>query len=205
MKHYPSIPRLNGNWKLKFPKELNYVIFDKIDGSNIRAEWTAKNGLHKFGSRKVLIDESHEFLGESIQLIKNKYSEGLDEIFRKQRYLSVICFFEFYGPNSFAGQHENEKHDVVLIDVNPYKKGILDPNEFVKTYGRLGIPYVIGRQHYNEELRRMVEDGNVEGMTFEGVVGKAIHKNQHVMFKLKSNAWIQKVKSKYGDNCEELL
>lgn len=50
MKSYPSIsknPLLN--------KEV--YLFDKLDGSNIRAEWGSKQGFHKFGSLTKLIDE----------------------------------------------------------------------------------------------------------------------------------------------------
>ena len=43
MKGYPSIPR-------EVQHSLNVYAFDKLDGSQIRAEWTQKNGFFKFGS-----------------------------------------------------------------------------------------------------------------------------------------------------------
>ena len=46
MKQYPSIPGLKELEKLKGRK---IYVFDKIDGSNIRAEWNPKKGFYKFG------------------------------------------------------------------------------------------------------------------------------------------------------------
>ena len=118
MKGYPSIPR-------EVQHSLHVYAFDKLDGSQIRAEWTRKNGFFKFGSRRVLIDGSHP-LGKAVGLIQGKYADDLGRIFRKSRYDKVTCFFEFFGPSSFAGQHvENEDHDVILFDVDVYKKGYL--------------------------------------------------------------------------------
>jgi hypothetical protein len=45
MKTYPSISR-------DIVGQPIYA-FDKLDGSNIRAEWSKKNGFHKFGSRDM--------------------------------------------------------------------------------------------------------------------------------------------------------
>lgn len=62
MKHYPTIPKT-------VIHDVDVHVFDKLDGSNIRAEWNPKKGFYKFGSRKQLIDED-TFLGKSIDLIK---------------------------------------------------------------------------------------------------------------------------------------
>lgn len=60
MKQYPSI---DGHIV-----HLPVIAFDKLDGSNIRCEWNRKKGLHKFGSRKVLLGADHTVLGESREL-----------------------------------------------------------------------------------------------------------------------------------------
>ena len=44
MKQYPTIP--------KTIQSIDIIAFDKLDGSNIRAEWNPKKGFYKFGSRK---------------------------------------------------------------------------------------------------------------------------------------------------------
>lgn len=89
MKTYPSITK-------KTDENIDIYAFDKIDGSNIRAEWTNKSGFHKFGSRHQLLDDTHEFLHESPELVINKYEKDLTDIFKKLGYQKAICFFEFY-------------------------------------------------------------------------------------------------------------
>jgi hypothetical protein len=136
----------------------------------------APNGrVYKFGSRTVLIDEKSS-LGEAIGLIRNKYEKGLSKVFRDQRLERAICFFEFFGPNSFAGFHHPEPHDVVLIDVNPHKKGIDPPVDFICTYEHLGIPRCLYRGKANVPFEESVRNGTLEGMTFEGVVCKGVRK-----------------------------
>ncbi len=169
--------------------------FDKIDGSNIRAEWSRKNGFYKFGSRKVLMDESHEHLGEAVKLVNRDYADALKDIFRKQRWDRAICFFEFLGPNSFAGQHVDEPHKVVLIDVNPHKKGLEPPRDFIRTFGDLGIAKCLHIGKATKSFEKSVRDGTLEGMGFEGVVCKGVRKGRHLtLFKIKSRAWIEKLK-----------
>ena len=102
MKSYPSISKdiiLNEN----------VYIFDKIDGSNIRAEWSKKKGFYKFGTKKCLIDENTPIFGKSIALIKQSYENQLSYVFKKERIVdNVVCFFEFVGSNSFAGWHDEK-------------------------------------------------------------------------------------------------
>ena len=76
MKQYPSIDATVRRGILVYA-------FDKLDGSNIRAEWDRKKGFTKFGSRNVLIDETESALGASIPLIKQKYEKDLTDIFKK--------------------------------------------------------------------------------------------------------------------------
>src|SRR5688500_10404747 len=116
MKSYPSIPHWN---KGLFGE--NCVAFEKLDGSLIRAEWSKKNGWYKFGTKKQLIAETDEQFGQAVTLFNNKYSEGLQKVFRdKYRDChNFIVFLEYYGEQSFAGTHvEGDKMDVVLFDVS---------------------------------------------------------------------------------------
>lgn len=189
MKEYPTISPV-------IVRDLDVYAFDKIDGSNIRCEWTRKNGFCKFGSRKVLLDPKNEDLGEATQLIQATYGEGLTKIFRDQRWEMVTCFFEYWGPKSFAGQHQEEPHSVTLIDVNPYKQGIIVPREFIKVFGHLGIPKHLYWGRANVTFEESVRANTLPGMTFEGVVCKGVHKGKHLtMFKIKSRAWLDKLKN----------
>jgi len=146
MKSYPSITK-------DVRQDIYIYAFDKLDGSNIRAEWNAKKGFYKFGTKNQLTDEKTMPFGRAIPLIREKYEADLSMVFKEQKWKDALCFFEFWGPKSFAGNHDfEEKLDVTLIDVNPYKEGILVPTEFIKLFGHLDIPKVCYEGHVTTEL-----------------------------------------------------
>jgi hypothetical protein len=126
MKQYPSISH--------DIRSVQAYAFDKLDGSNIRAEWHPKKGFWKFGSRTRLLGTDQPWLSKADELVKHKYGDELSKIFRAQRYEKVVAFFEFYGANSFAGHHVDEQHTVTLIDVSAHRHGIVPPKEFVKLF-----------------------------------------------------------------------
>ena len=208
---YPSIQRGLGAAR-PWNKHGYIYAFDKLDGSHIRAEWSKKRGFYKFGTRKRLMDETDPHFGKAKWLIIDKYAADLGEIFTKDRQERAVAFFEFYGPNSFAGLHkEDDEHTVTLIDV-AYNTGILEPKEFLKKFGHLDVPAVLWIGKANSELVNLVETGQLEGMTFEGVVCKGKHLPTTVavgkvplMFKIKNKAWIDKLKEQYSERFEELL
>lgn len=194
MKTYPSIEK-------KFSKKESYYLFDKLDGSNIRAEWSKKRGFYKFGSRNALIDENHEQLGESVLLIK-ELEEEFTKIARSEKIDRFIAFFEFLGENSFAGSHSAEPHKVVLIDFNIYKKGFMPPKKFIEIFeDRIEIPKLIYIGKINETILSEIRNNTLNGMTFEGVIGKRIiGSSSHDYFKYKSQAWLDKLKDTCGNN-----
>jgi len=191
MKSYPSITK-------EVRQDVYIYAFDKLDGSNIRAEWNSKKGFYKFGTRTQLIDEKTMPFGRAIPLLKEKYAEDLGMVFREQRWRDAICFFEYWGPTSFAGTHNfEEPMDITLIDVNPYKEGIMPPTQFIKLFGHLDIPKVCYEGHVTTELFDKVKQSKLPGMTFEGVVCKAASDNNSkmpIMFKIKSKAWLEKLR-----------
>ena len=181
--------------------------FDKLDGSNIRAEWSRKAGFYKFGSRKRLVGEDDEILGPSRELIVGTYGDDLARVFKDRRWDRAICFFEFYGPSSFAGLHDaGEGQEVTLFDVAPHRKGILEPKVFLDAFGHLKHATLLYHGNPNEPFIESVRDGSLEGMTYEGVVckGKNISPGRPLMFKVKNRAWVEAVKARYSNN-EELL
>lgn len=197
MKQYPSI---DGRIV-----DLPIFAFAKYDGSQIRCEWDRKNGLHKFGSRKVLVGEDHAFLGQAQSLVLTKY-DGLNKVFRDRQFVKTTLFFEFYGPGSFAGVHiHDEEHTVTLFDVDVYKKGLLPPREFLDLWKKTDVEHaeLLYSGNPNSDFVKSVKDGTLPGMPFEGVVCKGPPLKRGflpMMFKLKSMAWIQKVKSLYGND-----
>lgn len=177
--------------------------FDKLDGSNLRVEWTPKNGFSKWGTRKRLLDETDERFGQAIPFFNNTMAETLEPVLRKLRNERVTLFMEFYGDNSFAGYHEDETHRLSLFDVSLYKKGFMLPKEFLKTFdGVVLTPEMLYHGKANSEFVSSVNDGSLDGMTFEGVVCKSqeLVRNRQVVFKVKNRAWLDKLKTKCGDD-----
>lgn len=190
MKEYPSIGRDIRNGE-------KIYAFDKIDGSSCRSEWSKKRGFYKFGTRTQLIDENDSLWGEIPKIIVGKYEKDLHDIFVANRWEKVICFFEFWGKNSFAGRHQKEPHDVTLFDVSVHKKGILLPQDYLKLFGNLDMAKMLYYGNANSELVEKVKNRQLEGMTFEGVVckGPMQYPGLPLMFKIKSLEWLNKLKN----------
>ena len=204
MKTYPTIP----HWHKGIFDEHVYC-FDKLDGSNIRAEWNKKRGWYKFGTRNMIINEDHPRFGEAVTLFYDKYAEDLERKFiddkdmRKQH--RFVVFVEYFGENSFAGFHEDEEHDVVLFDVNQHNKGILPPKEFLKKFDDLHIPDLVYVGNYNKELINKVKHNCLEDYDLdEGVVVKGARQTKRKkaslvwMCKIKTHGWINLVREKIG-------
>lgn len=183
MKSYPSISSI-------IQMGLPIYGFDKIDGSNIRAEWNKKRGFYKFGSRKRLLSDEHPILSKAQGLIVEQ-QDTVAKICEKNRWESIILFYEFAGPNSSFGNHiETDDHNVYLIDANPYKRGILPPREFLDSFGDMNHAPLLYQGNCNNTLLDSVRNGTLEGMGSEGIVCKTKGKgNTILMFKLKRESW----------------
>lgn len=195
MKQYPEIP----GWK-KFPLGTKVIAFDKIDGSNIRCEWSKKRGWYKFGTRTQMLDESHEHFGQAISLFQKKYADVVAQIcydeFKVQE--RIVAFVEFYGPNSFAGSHvESDTKDVILLDVDIFKKGFISPRQFIKLFRDIEIPNIILDGNFNKEFIEKIR--NNEFNLSEGVVVKAVEKSKIPMTKVKTLAWIERLKKEKNE------
>ncbi len=203
MKTYPIVPYYN-----KGILGTYVYAFDKLDGSNIRAEYNQKHGFNKFGTRKQLIGINDPTWGQAISLFQNKYSEGLCKIFKDDKqyknYKKITVFFEYFGENSFAGWHDpNDKMNVVLFDVDIFQKGLTKPKDFIKIYGHLGIPDIVYEGIYNQSLIQDVKN-NIYNLN-EGVVVKGTTKTKRKdienvwMVKIKTQQWLDKLKNIHGD------
>lgn len=208
MKEYPSIPTLPtqgsssfAHWKRNHNMSEIYA-FDKIDGSNIRAEWSSKRGFYKFGSRTRLLGSDQPIINKAEALIKSQ-EDIIGSICSKNRWDNIICFYEFAGPKSSFGNHdENDSHNVYLIDANPYKKGILPPKDFVEIFSEeVNCAALLHKGNCNSDFVQSVQNGTLPNLGSEGVVCKAKGKgNQIIMFKIKRDDWYSKLKQHCGDN-----
>jgi hypothetical protein len=201
MKQYPSLDY----WTPKMLGEYVYA-FDKLDGSNLRFEWSSKRGWYKFGTRNVMIDENNEQFGKAIPLFLNKYGDELDKIFRTDKKYrnsrTFTVFGEYLGENSFAGQHDfNDEMDLVMFDVVQFQKGFVKPKDFINDFSHLHIPDVIYSGEFDLDLVEDVKSGKYD--LKEGVMVKGVRKtkgNDIVWIgKIKTNQWLDSLKDKYGE------
>ena len=208
MKTYPSIPFMNGLTKGQgIPEGDEWFVFDKLDGSNIRAEWNPKRGFYKYGRRKALLDDSNPWLLESPDVLKDQLTPKLDAEFRKRKWKRVLCFFEFHGPTSFAGHHEKEDHRMTLIDINVHPKGFLCPKDFVAFCQDAGLlegtdwPRLLHQGPIDDELLTAIRLSTLPDLTMEGAVAKwQDKKGNRKTFKVKTKLWLDALRTYCGDD-----
>jgi hypothetical protein len=164
--------------------DLPIIAFDKIDGSNLRFEYSHKQGFYKFGTRKLMIDRNSKPFGFAIDLFLDKYNDSLTKIFESKKYnkiLSFVVYTELAGKKSSFGQHdfENDEFDITLIDIEQYKYGYVYPEIFIKDFEHTGIPKVIYEGKLTEDFIKKIKDN--EFTLQEGVVCKGITQSKKVM------------------------
>lgn len=199
MKSYPSIDKqiLSGE---------GYA-FDKLDGSNIRAEWSrSSKNFFKFGSRTQLLDENHPILGSAISIFKEKYGEDLSKKFYDTKHKKGVAFLEFFGESSFAGQHKLEENkNLVLFDLSG-DRGLFYPKDFLHFTKNIETAKLLYEGPLTSGFINLVKEGKLEGMTFEGVIFKMNTGTPGLpsMTKIKNKHWIEKLRS-FCKNDEELF
>ncbi len=199
MKTYPSISK-------DILRGVPVYVFGKTDGSNMRVEFTPKQGFHKWGRRTGLLDDSNPVLKLAPGLFTARYGDRdgpLATVLRRERWEQVTLFFEFYGDDSFAGTHnpEDPTLEARIFDVSVYKRGFVGPPEFVKLFGHLPVQELLHHGNFTAELEAQVRAGTLPGTPPEGVVCKAPSPRPGglpVMFKVKQDAWLEHLKVKCG-------
>ena len=199
MKQYDTIPYYGDHIGM------DIIAFYKIDGSNLRFEYSKKRGFYKFGTRRILIDSSTENYGPAVDLFMEKYSNDLDKIFRSKEYrdiLSIVCFAEYIGKKSAFGKHdfENDTFDIILFDIEQYKKGFIPPKQFINDFGHLGIPRIIYEGNLNKEFIYSVKRNEFdlqEGVVCKGKKPMGKKENEKIFYcKIKTDDWFNRLKTK---------
>lgn len=202
MKLYPSISRSTGQ---SF-REFDAYVFDKVDGSNLRFEWSRKRGWYKYGTRSRLFDHTDEVFGEAIQTFNSQLADPIAAVAKKKGWDNCVAFAEFWGNQSFAGEHlVSDQKILTLFDVAAYKVGLLGPREYLDLFGDLLIAKYLGKYKWTRGFVEQVRLNQIPSMTFEGVVGKMMDGKRLIMAKAKTQMWLDKVKERYGVNAEAVL
>ena len=183
------------------------LAFEKIDGSNLRFEWSRKKGWLKFGTKHRLFDGTDEMFACAIELFDRKYAEQILRAVRdRKEYRNaerITAFVEFFGQLSFAGQHAaDDPKDVVLFDLQVHKKGLLGPREFLNLLGHLDTAALVYEGVLNDTLIQNVRAGlfpNRHAVN-EGVVCKGGSGHGLWMRKIKTTAYMDRLKNRFGDD-----
>lgn len=202
MKTYPSIPNSNGQ---NF-RGLGVVdVFDKLDGNNLRFEFSRKRGWHKFGSRRQMIDEAHEQFGEPVRVFLDQLGDPIIKTFKKKVPDRLTVFCEWWGPNSLAGMHQpGDDMHLTLFEVTI--GGWMKPKQFRKQFEDVvPTPTHLGQHNWTRGFVERVKSGEIEGITFEGVVGKTVDGPRLLMGKAKTDAWINAIRELYSPEDAERL
>lgn len=197
MKNYPSIPRATGQ---SFREFNNAFIFDKLDGSSMRSEWSKKRGWYKHGKRKGLIDNSNPVLLQVPDLFQKKLADPLARIAVNNKWNSLVVFYEFWGPNSLAGRHQmDDIKTLTVFDVAPNKRGILGPSDFRRIFeDKIETATCLDtRVNWTRGYVERVRNNEIAGITCEGVVAKSGKDSNITRAKAKTQLWIDKVLALY--------
>ena len=197
MLQYPSIV---GSSQAPLGKKC--IAFYKYDGSNLRWEWSPKRGWNKFGTRRQLFDINTPLYSQAVPLFLDNLG---DEIVRRVKHdfvknpERITVFTEFFGKSSFAGSHDDdEEKELRLFDVFIFKKGFVKPVQFMKSFGDLPqCAEVVYEGNLNSQFISDIRAGKYD--VLEGVIAKG----DDFMVKIKTEAYLQKLKSQFKDDWEK--
>ena len=206
MIEYPSI--INSS---KAPRK-HCVAFDKLDGSNIRAKYTHKNGFELFGTRTQLINETTPFWNIIIEKFQ-PYKETLEAKFKKDKdyrdFREIIVYGELVGPNSFAGRHPDDSSllDIVFFDVltGHKQRKFVGPKQFIKDFAFLPQPEVVYEGNLNEEFIKQIRENTTlkEGVICKGTETSGAFAGGVWMCKIKTQAYIDKLKDQFKEDWQK--
>lgn len=210
MLHYPKI---RGSQHAPLER---CVAFEKYDGTNLHWDWDRDFGWHAFGTRRdsfnldalgiAQFTEKHAHLAGCADVFRNTLADGLKRVFRDtlewRDVQSVQAFTEFLGAGSFAGLHRSdEAKELRLFDVSVEGLGMLDPWTFVERFGHLSSARVIYQGKLTGQFAEDVRTGRYR--VSEGVVCKGGTTGNVWMVKIKTYAYLDRLKHAFADRWED--
>ena len=196
MELYPSI-----NGSAKAPLNKPCIAFYKYDGSNLRWEWSPKQGWHKFGTRKHLFDASDLQFSQAIPIFMDQLADEI--VYRTKQIVKnphrITAFTEFFGPNSFAGSHlQTDPKELRLFDIYLFKQGLVKPKQFVEVYGSMPqAAEIVYEGQLNKQFIMDVKAGKYP--VFEGVIAKG----SDFMVKIKTDEYFRKLRGAYPERWQD--
>lgn len=208
---YPKIPDTTGCMLKKC------WVFEKLDGTNMHFDFRGSHFV-SFGTRRDSFawnDEgfaqfaaAHPEIADAPKLLDKELEEFL---FCYHSGMNARLFTEYLGPNSFAGQHKpGDPMRHVIIDVLKFTK-FLKPTEFIEMFekdtfhGYLANQFdhakLIYQGKYSGQLVEDIRNGKfpvAEGAVIKGVVDKQVYRA-----KVKTNAYMERLKTEFKDSWKD--
>lgn len=205
---YPKIPDTS-NCPLK-----KCIVFEKLDGTNMHFVFHRQGGdlqcyfqgtrRHRYSFSET---EREEFATNHPDLVGAFHLETFIDLEHYINYNEnfqhvneLILFTEWFGPNSFAGEHNpTDTMDTYLFDAQVDGR-MLPPEEFLYLFQDCPLPKpkVIYRGKYSGQLVEDIRKGKFP--VKEGAVIKGFADDQVYMAKVKTNDYMEKLKIRFGDD-----
>lgn len=191
------------------------IAFEKLDGTNLHWVWNKDKGWYAFGTRRDRFDldeqgiksfnQAHPGLEDAIALFQKSYSHlGEYPLTHKYGPGDVILFTEFLGDKSFAGSHQKgDPKRLVLLDVLS-DHGMTPPEQFVIDFGQFddvpgySIPKIVFNGKFSGQL--FVDVRKNKFNLNEGVVVKGMFSGQVYMAKIKTEAYLERLKKEFKND-----
>lgn len=197
MLHYPKIPS-SQHCQLG-----PCVVFDKLDGTNLHWDWDRDFGWHAFGTRR----DSYNLLEAGIAEFEKDHPNlvGAARLFQPidlpAGTQQAVLFTEYLGDRSFAGSHHPEDPKRLVFFDAILDGRMLGPEEFLRHFGHLEIPRILYRGKFKGQLLEDIYQGKFD--VPEGVVVKGGSGQQLWMAKVKTRAYEERLKARYGPNWQD--
>lgn len=219
MRHYDSITRIQDDGTLL--GEMVWA-FNKLDGQNFCVKYNPRTKkFGPYGSRKRLVDASDDQFGECVRFFENSvYMDELSRIVKENSgkkglftgVEEITFYFEWYGPNSFAGVHvPGDEMHLALIDVFLKKKGYIEPEPYYNLFvmnTKIETPESIYHGPLTQEFIDSIRNNwDTETPNYpcvkEGVVCRrtTLMKGQRMpKVKIKTKRWIEELHKRYTED-----
>lgn len=206
---YPKIPENSDKFQGKC------IAFEKYDGTNMHWVWSLDQGWCKFGTRRTQFTlkkhgieefkQIHSELSEAPNIFNDCFRDSLSIFLSHHKIYSrsynIIVFTEFYGSNSFAGNHSEEdarcnSQKLIIIDVEVNNR-IIPPNQLIDdfdSFGRFDVARVVYKGKYSGQFAEDVKNGKYN--VNEGVVVKGVVDNEVFMTKIKTKEYLKRLQQR---------
>jgi hypothetical protein len=136
-----------------------------------------------------------------VEIFEEKYKERIDERFRTHKIFKnadmITLYGEFVGEDSFGGFHNwNKPFDIYFFDAFIYKKDFVGTSDFYSEFRDISMPKLVYKGPLTETFIKEVQENKFN--LKEGVVYKFVENNEITRAKIKTQEWLDKIKTNYG-------